>query len=662
MRALGWGGRMILLVTLLVVGGASMVRPASAFGGSVWSGRAFGTGDYNNRSYFENGWYDSFRTVYGGPPGSSHVIHGGIWGVSDVDGFISFLKAKYANTSPDPYSASSRAGAAFVVHTLLGRSGDQANAVGGRDALRASDFEDVRSRLKAASINWGAWVCTYGRTTMSVVSDNRQTYDVQRDRAAYYNGDNECGEGLVITDRYGSQYVIQRKCVNPIGDISGIARADFDLSSTITVSPQVAESRTLVQPAGTVTNGGAVATPSGVQYRAVTFRVAPGAAIPQQTGGVSSLAPEAYYGNGATLLATNAQIFQKGATQVALPVQEIGEYEVGTRLCYALSVQPRRYDDVSWYHSAPACVVVAKKPKVQVLGGDLWVGRGGVANVQTSLSVQSQRGVSSVYGSWVEYGAVVSGSVKGLATASGYASARTNSSLCEVSLLTVTSAGGGACEPSLVGYYKSVTQARSISSRFWVDDSTPRLIGTVDSAALAHRVYTAASQSTITLRASRPMAKGAWAVINAPGADVIIASDLTYTSELLGSAGDIPQLVIIARNIIIANNVGRIDAWLIATGSGADGRVNTCGAGGVSETTTVTAAANNCAAALRVNGPVIAHHLLLRRTAGAGPSEKAGEPAETFNLRPDAYLWATQYAAHQGRLQVVEQRELPVRW
>ena len=62
------------------------------------------------------------------------------------------------------------------------------------------------------------------------------------------------------------------------------------------------------------------------------------------------------------------------------------------------------------------------------------------------------------------------------------------------------------------------------------------------------------------------------------------------------------------------------------------------------------------------NGPVIANHLIMRRTAGSDPGAASGAPAEAFNLRPDAYIWATNYNQNSGRLSTVATQELPPRF
>jgi len=91
-----------------------------------------------------------------------------------------------------------------------------------------------------------------------------------------------------------------------------------------------------------------------------------------------------------------------------------------------------------------------------------------------------------------------------------------------------------------------------------------------------------------------------------------------------------------------------------------NGIINTCGAGAVSQTTTVNATI--CNTKLTINGPISANHLLLRRTAGAGSGAAADDPAEVFNLRADAYIWATSYSPGTGRLPTVTTKELPPRF
>lgn len=143
----------------------------------------------------------------------------------------------------------------------------------------------------------------------------------------------------------------------------------------------------------------------------------------------------------------------------------------------------------------------------------------------------------------------------------------------------------------------------------------------------------------------------------------------------------IPQVIIIADNIDITNNVSRIDAWLIAKN-----KINTCAYdnySGFMKGNYISSAANGglnanrCNKELVINGPVVANEITLNRTAGAGttPAEYYSKKAslsvedayyaqrgEIFNLRSDAYLWGYYQAQRNGILTTVYSKELPTRY
>lgn len=157
------------------------------------------------------------------------------------------------------------------------------------------------------------------------------------------------------------------------------------------------------------------------------------------------------------------------------------------------------------------------------------------------------------------------------------------------------------------------------------------------------------------------------------------------------SAAALPQsLIIVDGNITIDENVTRVDSWLIAR----NGTINTCkgykvgqlveeNAHGDAEYHTGSGYLNSrvCMDTLIINGPVFAKKLELVRTAGAwsgGGSSYSGDvrnrdytnptsngsvaPAEIFNLRPDAYLWAYNQAQRYSEAVVTYTREIPPRY
>lgn len=152
------------------------------------------------------------------------------------------------------------------------------------------------------------------------------------------------------------------------------------------------------------------------------------------------------------------------------------------------------------------------------------------------------------------------------------------------------------------------------------------------------------------------------------------------------SAAKLPQVLIFADNISIAENVTRVDAWLIAQ----DGEINTCAEHTPNSVVAKDArqrfADGNCDKTLMINGPIYAYDLVLPRTAGAthgyspantsdvlyrqfgavGNTNDANlgseTPAEIFNLRADVYLWAYNQAQRYSEAIVTYKRELAPRY
>lgn len=418
---------------------------------------------------------------------------------------------------------------------------------------------------------------------------------------------------------------------------------------------------------GNITNNGPTKSQSNVQWQITEARYAPGAPISNRTGGTSTADPCMYF-SGSVCRSLKDGVEASGygypATAAYDTTTNSGDEPVGTRLCYALSVRPYEQNTANWRHSQLYCLVVNKQPKVQVLGGDLLVGRGSVANpgrashVTTSVSRTNAFGY---FGSWSEYGITSTGIVTGMASGSAYAGGSGTADLCgHLSILTFTNASsGGICSEGAIGNYTTSTIAPNVASRFPVTHTTPVLDNVADIGGGLLGIYTV-TDPTLAVVSGTAVSAGQWVVINAPDTTVTIGSDIRYTSDTLQSINQIPQVLIIAKDILIADTVTHIDSWLVATGSGVDGRINTCAAGAVNESSLPTSTV--CVEKLVVNGPVIANHLLLRRTAGAGQGRAAGEPAEVFNLRADAYLWALQYSRRAGRVPTVMTKEVPPRF
>lgn len=491
--------------------------------------------------------------------------------------------------------------------------------------------------------------------------------------ATFYTSDYECmsgrkksNEGPRTATDYGR---CNEKTINLT--IKFKLKDKYELTPEVSVDDRTGEG-TVEAGSGmtiesTVTQGVGDTATSETDWRVTELRYAPGVSL-SEADIEAKLGSADPCGARPSANRTYCEIFRRtpdkifdgsGATETYGYIAD--DVPVGTRICFVASVsRPTPADDPVWAHSAMVCSVVAKKPKVHILGSDLIVGKGQTSDIYGSRSVRNAGG-TRYYGSWAEYAVLASGFVHDFASAAGYSGGTSDNHFCDVSLLTFTNSGASFCKDSNDSVSQGLYNLDSrtlpdVASRF--SSSQGISGGTVD-VSTANGIYTDNSSGSITVTSSGgAVGKGKSVVIVAPRATVTIDRDINYTTASdLKTMADIPQVVIIADRINIRSNVENVDAWLVATGT--NGIINTC-----SNVTDPVAQlrSTNCNRQLTVNGPVIARHLYLYRTANAGTDANAAEPAEVFNLRPDAYLWATNYSQKAGRLQTVTSKELPPRF
>ncbi|MDB5184092.1 MAG: hypothetical protein JWO07_773 [Candidatus Saccharibacteria bacterium] len=344
---------------------------------------------------------------------------------------------------------------------------------------------------------------------------------------------------------------------------------------------------------------------------------------------------------------------------------------IGTKICFVLIVaKPTRDDIPANRASRAACLTVGKKPSVQVTGGDLRVGRYFITDtiasdpaarpapsqVSTSVTTKSKDGVITSYGSWVEYAAIAPGAITGLASGSGLAGGYTSptgggqqsnwskltfgNAQNTYGLFTAANNGQGVIPDYAAAILAASNPVRDLTSTDNV---------TLTSGSNASGIYNKQSGDLKVNKSS--LGKNEAVILNVPNGTVTISGDINYDDGPYSAIGEIPQLIIIAKTINIDSGVGNIDAWLIA-GSASDGTVATCDDG---QTLTV----NVCNQRLTINGPVIAHHLSLRRTAGSGDDADSTNPAELINLPGTTYLWAQGAGQSSVRAQTTFTTEQP---
>ena len=326
------------------------------------------------------------------------------------------------------------------------------------------------------------------------------------------------------------------------------------------------------------------------------------------------------------------------STKVADYIPEIEEgAEAGTRYCVALSISPYKMSDTQsraeqeanskqWRHSAPICIKVVKKPKVQFWGNGVF----SRAGIRTSLSPTKE----GVLGSWVEYEAITGGTIRNFRTESSQSTRR----LAIENYTSTGNFGQGAPSIELV--------ISSISSRFPRQNS--------DSAETRVTVY---NNNNTTINVNGLLAADRRTEIiygnNLRISDNIINSDRTVNSDR-----DFRQIIIIADgNITIDQNVKRIDAWLIAKGT-----INTCAVNGLQNIQNVTI--GNCNEQLQIRGGTLSNRLRLWRTFGSDgkTASSLSEPAEIIKQSADTYLWSQAQSGGQGKIVTTYTKELPVRY
>lgn len=317
----------------------------------------------------------------------------------------------------------------------------------------------------------------------------------------------------------------------------------------------------------------------------------------------------------------------------------------GTKICFVASVsKPRPSATPVWRHSAMVCMVVSKKPKVHIWGGDVAT-RG---KIEANTNIRETGGARRTFGSWVEYGAFSVGTNARFASGAG---TNGNSSDNQVAWSKLTFANKSETGADAFGNYTTATNFRplpGIASYFGSIQNKQPVGGSVNLGGLTFAnggPVTVRSAGNLTITGGNIPA-GRAVVIVATGT-VTITGNITYNDGPFGSIRDIPQVVIVARDINVHDNVTNIDSWLVASGT-----VNTC------NNFSGDLTSGKCGAALTVNGPVVTDHLILNRTAGA----TAADPAERFNLRPDAYLWAQLMASGGNKAQTVYTVEMPPRF
>jgi|GEM_PF-6643983 len=346
----------------------------------------------------------------------------------------------------------------------------------------------------------------------------------------------------------------------------------------------------------------------------------------------------------------------------------ISGYNPGDRVCRVLVVDSRDQEDTPPPRnrdSALGCVVIAKTPYVQFWGGDVRVGDNiaGAKSNQANALTSSKNINGNTMGSWAEYGIfaptggtggiINSASGGALSGKMGFVGQAPTSALSNLSFANTSTPNGNWAPPATVASYEN---------SLGLPDGGSTSAASISVDAFKGKVTLTNPKGTVRVGGTLPKTSpGRSLMLLYPTGTVVIDRNIILGTDSYGSLADLSQIVIQAKNIVINNNVDRVDAWLVAIAqNGSEGIISTCD---VIATpyyySGLNAKANPCnKTPLRINGPVMGREVQLRRTFGVDGNST---PAETIDLRADAYLWTMQ-TANTGAIDTIFTTELPPRF
>ena len=376
----------------------------------------------------------------------------------------------------------------------------------------------------------------------------------------------------------------------------------------------------------------------------------------------------------------------------------IPDLNAGERICIRSAVFPKdSHDDFnmnpsasydlndpnSWSYSAPICYSIAKRPSIQVWGGNVFSG----GTIATPRSVKNNlyeyvnyaiEGSTKTYtfGSWGELGVISRGEVRGFASGAtlGYVSNDGSGNLnpvpykylldsapntrarvgdkpggsdkndfCWHSLLTIANnncsggvASGTGDTDATDGIKLDKDALEALTKNAITEQGIPGNKIKLDDA-INEVLYSTDGDVEVQ---GGTLHKHAFKIVSSKNGNVTITGNIQIEeSETFEKFSHSPKAVIYADNTIFIDcSVSRIDALLVAR------RVVTCnnfaGDGSFSNGN-IKASINDelNSNQLIVNGAIVANKLYANRTYGAAKGANSMVPAEIINFDPILYLW-----------------------
>lgn len=323
-----------------------------------------------------------------------------------------------------------------------------------------------------------------------------------------------------------------------------------------------------------------------------------------------------------------------------------------------------------WAHSDWVEFVVAKKPSLQVWGGNVY-SAGSVdllASEKQHISgynnfneiVNKKDNFTYVFGSWTELGLMASGAVTGLASGASTGYTQNNGGV-------LVADPGGSKEKFLDFCVRSTLSFANTDCKDNVGNLGGSAVDSYSKLDLISR-FNDSEDSEYTLDSHDDLVDGVYyidgglveqnvtKVITVKNGTARIVGRLEYKGDGYTELTQIPKLIIYAKNIEILCGVDRVDAVLIA-----ENEVKTCVSYDGGDLPLNSPARS---IKLEINGSVIADKIDLGRTYGAATGVKSIEPAEIINYDSSLYLWTSKKSdvTKAGKVVTTYQRELSPRY
>jgi len=556
--------------------------------------------------------------------------------VTNVTNFVSTMKSLLYGGGNDAM------GAAFLIDTMLGKSGTSFTTVSGGITYAKNNFDTWQDRVEYYnSQGWVQWnqLVSYN----APFQNSARSKIIKNDDIFYMKQEDETQRTIVFSNPDGTKYRIKKNCGNLVGSSEKlISVPSYNLSPSVGVTVNGGATDGVAQVGDTIKFTYQVTNSSG-QASGTTTCTIYGASYTGYHDQPDT--PEAVNNNGYVAPGTGCPRTFAASSTVTLATETFTASTFNQTICRSLFVDP--YKANAGAKGDETCVVVAAKPYVRVFGGDVSVGNGISTGTSTTCTPKDSasinawnNGGSTFTGAGTQFAALALGSIDEFATAetTGAGGSVGNTTLPSGLAFSNTDTGDGyggnfASLPCIPDYYSQAANTTAVTSPLNISSLTTGSYKVSGNLTIPAGTNAINPENRITVYVD---------------GDVYIAGDIKYPGGFTYDKTPLFELVV-QGNIYIAPGVHQLDgAYIAQQKSGAKGAIYTCGSAyapyAIDETMY-----SNCNSKLVVNGLFSAYQVYLMRTSGTVSQSKTTETgttssaAEVFNYNPA--LWIAQPAA-----------------